>query len=138
MKNRKIHITSFDKDRLEELIAAAGDFGEHRRSDLEDLYQELQRAMTVEAKKIPADVVTMHSKVLLRDTDSGREMTYSLVFPNQANIDTGAISVLAPIGTAILGYREGDVVEWEVPAGKRTIKIEKILYQPEAVGDYHL
>ncbi|MGI6355359.1 MAG: nucleoside diphosphate kinase regulator [Lentisphaerae bacterium] len=138
MKKRKIYITSFDKDRLEELVAVAGDFGEHRRSDLEILYQELQRAMTVEAKKIPADVVTMNSKVLLRDTTSGREMTYSLVFPREANIDTGAISVLAPIGTAILGYREGDIVEWEVPSGKRTIKIEKILYQPEAVGDYHL
>lgn len=138
MKKRKIFITSFDKSRLEELIAVAGDFGEQRRGDLEDLYQELQRATTVEAKKIPSDVVTMHSKVLLRDTVSGKQMTYTLVFPSEANIDTGAISVLAPVGTAILGYRVGDVVEWEVPAGKRTIEIEKILYQPEAVGDYHL
>ncbi len=138
MKKRKIYITSFDKTRLEELISVAGDFGERRRGDLEDLYQELQRATTVDATKIPANVVTMHSKVLLRDATGAKEMTYTLVFPNEANIDTGAISVLAPVGTAILGYREGDVVEWEVPAGRRSFKIEKILYQPESAGDYHL
>ena len=110
MKKRKIYITSFDKDRLEELVAVAGDFGEHRRSDLEILYQELQRAMTVEAKKIPADVVTMNSKVLLRDTTSGREMTYSLVFPREANVDTGAISVWRdwpPFLATEGGYRNG-------------------------------
>lgn len=135
MKKRKIYITSFDKTRLEELISVAGDFGERRRGDLEDLYQELQRATTVDATKIPANVVTMHSKVLLRDATGAKEMTYTLVFPNEANIDTGAISVLAPIGTAILGYAEGDAVEWPVPAGIRRIKIKKILFQPEAADN---
>jgi len=83
-------------------------------------------------------VVTMNSKVILRDLDISEEMNYCLVFPKDADIASGAISVLAPVGTAILGYREGDIVEWPVPSGKRRIRIEKILYQPEAAGDFHL
>lgn len=138
MKKRKIFITSFDKERLEELVAVAGAFSEHGRTDLEDLANELARANAVDAKKVPPDVVTMNSKVLLRDANSGQEMTYTLVFPKEADISNGSISVLAPIGTAILGYREGDVVEWSVPSGQRKIQIEKILYQPEAAGDFHL
>ncbi len=80
----------------------------------------------------------MNSKVALSDIDTSEEMTYTIVFPKDANIDEGKISVLAPMGTAMLGYRVGDIIEWQVPAGKRRIKIEKILYQPEASGDFHL
>jgi regulator of nucleoside diphosphate kinase len=80
----------------------------------------------------------MNCKVELLDLDKNEKMTFTLVFPNAANIDQGKISILAPIGTAILGYRVGDIVIWQVPAGQRRIKIEKILYQPEASGDYHL
>ena len=79
----------------------------------------------------------MNSKVVLRDVDTSAEMTYSLVFPKNADVDAGAISILAPVGTAILGYREGDVIEWPVPSGMRRIRIEEILYQPEAAGDFH-
>ena len=68
------------------------------------------------------------------DDDSRMEVT--LVFPADADIDAGKLSVLSPVGTALLGYAEGDTVEWEVPAGKRRIRIEKILYQPEAAGDF--
>jgi regulator of nucleoside diphosphate kinase len=65
-------------------------------------------------------------------------MVYSLVFPNEADIDEGKISVLAPVGTAMIGYRVGDVIEWEVPSRLRRLKVEEIIYQPEASGDYHL
>ncbi|HSV27617.1 MAG TPA: nucleoside diphosphate kinase regulator, partial [Sedimentisphaerales bacterium] len=99
---------------------------------------ELKRAKVVPSTKIPSNVVTMNSKVLLRDMNTLETTEYTLVFPKDANIEAGAISVLAPIGTAILGYREGDSVEWAVPAGVRRIQIEKVLYQPEAAGDYHL
>jgi len=137
MKQRQIFITAFDKKRLEELISVARKFSEHTRENLVDLSAELARAKIVESKKVPASVVTMNSKVTLHDLDTSEDMTYSLAFPNEANIDSGAISVLAPIGTAILGYSEGNEVEWEVPSGKRRIRIEKILYQPEAAGDFH-
>lgn len=138
MRQRKIVITKFDKERLEELIAVAEEFGGKNRQDLEDLAEELARAKVVLSKAIPRHVATMNSKVVLRDVDTSEEMTYSLVFPKDADIDAGAISILAPVGTAILGYCEGDVIEWSVPAGIRRIRIEKILYQPEAAGDFHL
>ncbi len=138
MRQRKIVITKFDKDRLGELIAVAEEFCDQSRSDLHALAGELTRAKVVLPKAVPQDVVTMNSKVVLRDVDTSEEMTYSLVFPKDADIDAGAISILAPVGTAILGYSEGDVIEWPVPSGMRRIRIEKILYQPEAAGDFHL
>jgi len=138
MIKRKIYITKFDKSRLEELIAVADEFGGHDREDLESLGEELARAKVVSPKDVPPDVVTMNSKVVLRDLDTSEKMTYVLVFPRDANIDVGNISVLAPVGTAILGYAKGDVIEWPVPSGIRSIIIEEILYQPEAAGDFHL
>ncbi len=138
MKQRKIFITKFDKERLEELIAVAEEFGDHSRQDLEDVAGELARANVVSSKEVPPDVVTMNSKVVLRDVDTSEMMIYSLVFPKDADVDVGAISILAPVGTAILGYAEGDIIEWMVPSGTRRISIEKILYQPEAAGDFHL
>ncbi len=138
MAARNLYITEFDKSRLEELIEVAEEFGGHERKDLESLAKELEKAEVVPPKNVPADVVTMNSKVLLRDLTTSEEMTCVLVFPKDANIDTGAISVLAPVGTAILGYAKGDIVEWPVPSGVRRICIEDVLYQPEAAGDYHL
>ena len=138
MAERKIYITEFDKSRLEELIAVAEEFGGHDRQDLESLAVELEQAEVVSSKDVPPDVVTMNSKVVLRDLNTSEQMTYVLVFPRDANIDVGAISVLAPVGTAILGYSKGDVVEWPVPSGMRRISIDDVLYQPEAAGDYHL
>ena len=138
MTERKIYITEFDKSRLEELIAVADEFGGRNRKDLESLAKELDRSEVVSSKDVPPDVVTMNSKVVLRDLNTDERMTYVLVFPKDANIDAGRISVLAPVGTAILGYAKGDIVEWSVPSRVRSICIEDVLYQPEAAGDYHL
>ena len=138
MSKRTIHITEFDKKRLDELISVATEFGGHARKDLEHLSQELLKARAVSPKNIPADVVTMNSKVKLSDIETGDAMTYTLVFPKDANIDAGSISVLAPVGTAILGYSKGDIIEWTVPGGVRRIRIEEVVYQPEAAGNYHL
>ena len=138
MSERKIVISRFDKERLEELIAVAEEFSDHGREDLHALAGELAVATVVLPEAVPPDLVTMNSKVVLRDVDTSEEMTYSLVFPKDADIDTGAISILAPVGTAILGYGEGDAIEWPVPSGIRRIRIEKILYQPEAAGHFHL
>jgi regulator of nucleoside diphosphate kinase len=80
----------------------------------------------------------MNSRVRLRDLDSGEQMEVSLVYPSASDAAAKKISILAPIGTAILGYRKGDVVEWEVPAGMRRLEVEDVLYQPEASGDFSL
>jgi len=138
MTQRNIFITEFDRARLEELIEVAEEFGGHDRKDLAALAEELSNATVVDSKDVPADVVTMNSKLIIRDMDTSEEKTVVLVFPKMANMAKGAISVLAPIGTAILGYSKGDVIEWRVPSGKRRFRIEDILYQPEAAGDFHL
>jgi regulator of nucleoside diphosphate kinase len=138
MRERKIYISEFDKERLEKLIAAYEESNGHERKDLDSLAAELDKAEIVSPKDIPPDVVTMNSKVILRDVNTSEKMTYILVFPGDSDIDTGALSVLAPVGTAILGYAKGDVVEWSVPSGTRRISIEEVLYQPEAAGHFDL
>jgi len=137
VSERRIVITKFDKERLEELLAVAEEFSDHGREYLHALRAELAVATVVSPEAVPQDVVTMNSKVVLRDVDTSEEMTYSLTFPKNADVDAGYISILAPVGTAILGYTEGDVIEWPVPSGMRRIRIEKILYQPEAAGDFY-
>ena len=76
----------------------------------------------------------MHSKAHLIDLDSGEELVYTLVFPNEADLRQDKISVLAPIGTAMLGYQVGDTFEWPVPDGVRRLQVKDVLYQPEAAG----
>jgi regulator of nucleoside diphosphate kinase len=138
-KETTIYITEFDRARLTELIDRSrngeGDWNTHYLNRLEG---ELERAEVVDPKDIPGDAITMRSTVRLRDLGSGKELIYSLVFPNEADIDKGKISVLAPVGTAMIGYRVGDTIEWEVPAGLRRLKVQEVLYQPEASGDYHM
>ena len=99
------------------------------------LAQELERAEIVQPASISMDTVTMHSRVLVRDLNSDIESSYTLVFPQDADIAQAKISILAPIATALLGYREGDEIEWPTPGGRRRFKIVKVLYQPEAAGD---
>lgn len=141
MAQREIFITRLDRDRLLELIKVAGDFSPQGKQDLQglrDLRGELERARVVAPEEVPRDVVTMNSRVALREVGSDKEITCTLVFPSDADMGKGAVSVLAPVGTAILGYREGDTIEWAVPSGPKRFTIEKVLYQPEAAGDYEL
>lgn len=138
MSDRTICITDYDMRRLKELIADVQGFNYNGREDLKRLEVELERSQPVAPDNVPGDVITMNSTVRLTDLDSGEEMTYTLVFPQEADIRQGRLSVLAPIGTAMLGYRVGDTFEWQVPDGTRRLKVEKMLYQPEAAGDYHL
>lgn len=137
MDNRGIFITQFDLDRLSVLIAEKRATGGDN-AYLNELEAELAKAEIVGSRDIPANVITMNSKVRMEDVETGEEMIYSLVFPQDANIDEGKISILAPVGTGMIGYKEGDIIEWPVPAGIRKIKILEILYQPEASGDFDL
>ena len=133
-----IYITTSDYHRLSGLIEMSRERnGDADREYLDQLEEELGRAELVNPKKIPADVITMRSKVSLKDLKSGQTVMYSLVFPSEANSNEGHISVLAPIGTALLGNRSGDVVESRVPSGLRRLKVKEILYQPEAAGNYN-
>ncbi len=138
MNPRDIYITKFDFVRLKELLQVGISFKERDRDHLESLQHELDRAHVVDPTAIPHNLVTMNSRVRLQDMETGEENIYTLVFPSDADIEQNKISILAPIGTAILGYRAGDRVDWLVPAGKRRVRIHEILYQPEAAGHYDL
>lgn len=138
MSERTIQITELDRKRLQDLIRDA-QAGEYRKSIyLEKLLGELERAEIVPSRDIPADVITMNSTVTLTDLDTNEEETYTLVYPEHADTTQGRVSILAPIGTAMLGYRVGDLFEWDVPAGKRRLKVTKIHFQPEASGNFDL
>lgn len=138
MAARTIYVTKFDMDRLTELIDGLRAVPKANQANLDLLEKELYRALLVEPQEIPQDTVTMNSRVSVTDVASGEKATYTLVFPSAANIATGKLSILAPLGTALLGYRTGDIVEWPVPSGRRKLRIEEIVYQPEAAGDFHL
>jgi regulator of nucleoside diphosphate kinase len=138
MELRDIYITTSDLTRLRELLQVGISFAERDRQSLESLQDELDRAHVVESTAVPHDVVTMNSRVRLKDLETNEEKVYTLVFPSEANLEQQKISILAPIGTAILGYRVGDTVEWRVPGGIRKLRLEEILYQPEAAGQYSL
>lgn len=135
MPERAIYLTSQDRDRLQALAQRTED---RDRGDLASLMYELSRAVIVPAAEIPGDVITMNSRVRLLDLQDGSVLEYTLVYPGDANFAEGKISVLAPIGAAMIGYRMGDEIEWEVPAGRRHFRVEAVLYQPEAAGDDHL
>jgi regulator of nucleoside diphosphate kinase len=138
MEQRDIYITEFDLSRLKELVNVGISFKERDRDYLESLRNELDRAHVVEPTAIPHDVVTMNSQVRIEDMDTGEQNIYTLVFPSDARIAERKVSILAPIGTAMLGYRVGDTVDWPVPAGTRKVRIKEIPYQPEAAGHFDL
>jgi regulator of nucleoside diphosphate kinase len=138
MEEHSIYITEYDLKRLRQLIGEAKRVERRGNEYLDSLDAELARGRVVAPNDIPPDVVTLNSRVCLVDLDTAEEMVYTLVFPQDADIAQSKISVLAPIGTAMLGYRVGDTFTWQVPDGVRRLQIKQVLYQPEASGNYHL
>ncbi|NPU96171.1 MAG: nucleoside diphosphate kinase regulator [Candidatus Omnitrophica bacterium] len=102
-----------------------------------NLEKELHHARVVPPEEIEADVVTMNSTVRVMDVKTKESTVYTLVYPHDANIDENKISVLSPIGCALIGCRVGEVVDVKVPSGVRQYRIEELLYQPEAAGELH-
>lgn len=137
MNTRTIHVTESDMLRLRDLIQSQQHGDNRDRPYLSVLRSELDRAVVRSPDEIAPDVVTMNSRVRLRD--GRRTWTMTLVFPELADPDGGNISVLAPLGAATLGCRVGERVEFRVPDGEtRSCEIVGLLYQPEAAGDRHL
>jgi regulator of nucleoside diphosphate kinase len=134
VSERTIYMTAQDRQRLEKMLEQPT--ATHDREDVRELIVEISRATVVPAAQIPADVITMNSRARLLDRDQGEIFDYTLVYPADADFGQSKISVLAPIGAAMLGYRVGDEIEWPVPAGVRRLRVEEVLYQPEAAGDF--
>jgi regulator of nucleoside diphosphate kinase len=107
--------------------------------EFENLELELDRARIISDLEVPADLVTMNSKVRFLNIQDNKEMTLSVVYPSDANFSEGKISVLASLGSALIGLRVGQEINWMFPDGKtRTLKILDVIYQPEAYGDWQL
>ena len=134
MKAKNIVITEADYVRLQRLVESSRVFRQRDAKHLDDLEQELERAAIMKAGEVPSDVVTMNSRVKVKDLNSGRVTTYRIVFPGEADIAKNRISVLAPIGTGLLGYSAGTTIEWQVPSGIRRFRILEVEYQPEAAA----
>ena len=125
-----IYITEIDKVRLRSLVEL------EQGPDIFELEHEIERAIVVDPREVAEDVVTMNSRALLQVDDE--EVELALVYPEDADDRAGKVSVFSCIGTAILGYKEGDAFNWRIPSRTCHIRIGKVLYQPEAAGDFHL
>ena len=130
MTNGRTLVTKEDMDRLAHLVSTLrhSPFGDQQQLELLD--EALQNANALASEQVPGDVIRMNSRFCVVDLDSRRKARYTLVYPENADISKGRISVLAPVGTALLGHRRGDVVEAKVPGGSRRLKIEHVLRRP--------
>lgn len=138
MMERALYLTDYDYERLELLLDNMNRVPQNRREDLSRLEDDLATCQIVAPEEMPGNIVTLHSTVRYLDLDSNKERVVTLVFPSNADLSMGRISIAVPLGAAILGRAEGDIVTWKVFDGMMRIRIEEVLYQPEAAGDYHL
>lgn len=134
---KTMHITVSDYERITGSVEFAA--LEKKNPEIANrLLKELNAAKTFSPEKISGNIVTMNSRVLLKEITSGRETEVTVTYPQDADARKQKISVFSPIGVALLGCREGDITSWRVPGGVGRFKVEKVLYQPEAAGDYTL
>ncbi len=128
-----IVVSSRDFGRLEKLLDSPA---LRRHPAAIALMEELDRAEVLSPEQIPEDVVTMHSTVECEDEITGDRHTLTLVYPNEANVDSGHVSILAPVGSALLGLSHGQSIDWAAPNGRKLrLRVTAIHYQPEASGD---
>ena len=131
----KVVISSLDADRLETLLGSLSDSTFPGKTELE---AELARAEIVEPNDVPSTVVSMNSTVRFRVESSSEEFRLTLVYPKDMDSSGNKISILAPVGSALLGLSQGDQIEWPKPGGGLLrVRIEEIVYQPERSGVYH-
>ena len=138
MAARRIYINEYDLERLKPLLDVVAKGKGRTVQYVLELQKELEQAKVIRAKCIPRDVVTINSRVRITNLDSNEQMIFTIVFPDDAHPTRGRLSILAPICLALLGYRVGDTIEWGIPSGMMRLKLEELLYQPEADGNYDL
>ena len=135
--NKRIFVTLNDYQRIIGMIEFAA-----MRTKIPDavdgLLTNLKGARMLPQENISADIITMNSRARLTELSSGKEIEITVTYPQDADNLLKKISVFSPIGMTLLGSKVGDVVSWKVPAGIGQFRIDKVIYQPEAVGHYHL
>jgi len=133
---RTIVVTEKDLQRLHALIDSRA---ERDAEAAELLEEELTRAVVVPQNQIPANVVTMNSRVVFEDEQTKQQREVTLVYPGAADAASHKVSVLAPVGAALLGLAVGQSIDWPLPGGRTArLRILSVLYQPEASGDFEL
>ena len=132
-----IIVNRLDYARIKKCINDAKQFNSISKMEAEKLLTELDSGEVVEPEAIPANVVTMNSIVKLSFLNSNKQVQFQIVYPELADPKDHKISIFSPIATALIGYKVGDEVEWIVPSGLTQLRIDEIIYQPEAAGDYN-
>jgi regulator of nucleoside diphosphate kinase len=134
-KAKNCYLTELDVARLEKHAAAPG--ADARLQDMLD--DVLERAVIVDAREIPANIVTMNSQATLIDETSGEQMTWTVVYPTHADFAQGRLNVFSPVGLALLGAKRGERIRFTPPSGtEKVLKLDKILFQPEVADDFSL
>ena len=134
----KLIINSLDYSRIKKCISDAKQFKSINEAEAAKLMSELNSAKIVKPESIPSDVVTINSIVKLSFLNNNKQVQFQIVYPENANLKENKISIFSPIATALIGYKITDEIEWIVPAGLTKMRIDDIIYQPEAAGDYNL
>lgn len=134
----KIILSKLDFSRIHKCIHDARLTNTIRVNEAETLLNELNSAKVVEPNEIPNDTVTMNSIVKISFLNTNKTFQFQIVYPDQANIKENKISIFSPVATALIGYRVFDEIEWIVPSDLTKIRIDEIIYQPEAAGDLDL
>jgi regulator of nucleoside diphosphate kinase len=98
----------------------------NEKENFSKLYEEIKKAQIVDAEDFPNDIVRLNSTVVIKDLKTKRDMTLTIVLPQKADIKQRKVSVLAPIGTALIGFRKGQTVSWQVPSGKKDFMIMEV------------
>ena len=138
MQHEDTLITDIDQRRLRSYLRDAAWSGELDTRRLASLHGRLRRAQIVGPKDVPANVVTMNSLVVLRNVESGNRLTCRLTYPSEARQSPRNVCVSRPLGMAMLGKRVGQVIRWPSGTRDRRMRIQQVLYQPEAAGELHL
>lgn len=138
LRNRRVYITDYDLHRLSMLLRSQGDLKQVGKEELHGLAADLKQAVVVSSQKTVPQVITMNSRFRLKDLETAQEDEYTLVFPGKMNRGHGKISILAPIGAALIGAQEHETVSVTTPSGLKQLRVEAILYQPEAAKTYHV
>ncbi|MGH7426537.1 MAG: GreA/GreB family elongation factor [Candidatus Methylomirabilales bacterium] len=134
MQQQTIRVTDVDSRRLQFLIEGPCPRDVRDAGSVELLEHHLDDAEVMPARGIDPDVVTMNSEVRVHDLDTPETLVFRVVFPKAADAAAGKISVLAPLGMAVLGRRVGEQVAWQTPGGLRRLRVDRVLYQPEREG----
>lgn len=134
----KLVLNRLDYARIKNCISDARHFKSISIKEAEKLIHELESAVIVEPEAVPSDVVTMNSIVKVSFLNNNNQVKFQIVYPDKANVKENKISIFSPIATALIGYKLHDEIEWIVPGGLTKIRVDEIIYQPEAAGDYNL